>query len=454
MTPQILIFSSLILILGILMHHNYDPYYSHEYEHLTNVLSIQDLDLRISLQSLCSDQKCHLKALEILEKYPSSTQLLYRLYLMTYTMKDYEESWEIFKKLDKLLPGNRIIKDHLSNVQIKIKQELKESKNIERELFNNPNMIKTPMKIHNYIKLEDLIAIKQEIPPEFYDFIEKSQMEITENFQKLKKKKNFEFNLNQVKNLWGIQNGQVENIYSISHKATKKLIRQGIDFDIIYHDSEDKILKIMVNGERITRAGEIKHIIEDNLKVFERLESIILQKKEITLELIKELHLLFTSVARYTKDYVGNMQLIRRGKFKLVPNYLITEEDWILIFGKPSQVENLLQAFLDEIKLLRRRKVNPFIIAAYVHINFILIHPFDDGNGRVARALTSLILMENGLLPFNVYDAIKEKYSEVLNIALVKNDFNPLVNLIIEQQWNLLEFLENANYDNYIKEQK
>jgi fido (protein-threonine AMPylation protein) len=83
-----------------------------------------------------------------------------------------------------------------------------------------------------------------------------------------------------------------------------------------------------------------------------------------------------------------------------------------------------------------------------------LIHPFDDGNGRVARALTSLILMENGLLPFNVYDAIKEKYSEVLNIALVKNDFNPLVNLIIEQQWNLLEFLENANYDNYIKEQK
>jgi len=260
--------------------------------------------------------------------------------------------------------------------------------------------------------------------------------------------------LNQVKNLWGIQNGQVENIYSISHKATKKLIRQGIDFDIIYHDSEDKILKIMVNGERITRAGEIKHIIEDNLKVFERLESIILQKKEITLELIKELHLLFTSVARYTKDYVGNMQLIRRGKFKLVPNYLITEEDWILIFGKPSQVENLLQAFLDEIKLLRRRKVNPFIIAAYVHINFILIHPFDDGNGRVARALTSLILMENGLLPFNVYDAIKEKYSEVLNIALVKNDFNPLVNLIIEQQWNLLEFLENANYDNYIKEQK
>lgn len=434
------------------MYQNYDLYHPNEYEHLTNLFSIQNHDLSNLLQNLCSGPKCHLKALEILEKYPSSTHLLYKLYLMTYGMKDYEESWEILKKIDKMLPGNRIIKDRLSTIQIQIKQELLESTKIETELFNDPKLIKTPIKTNNYIKLEKLRAIKQETPPEFSNFIERSQIEITANFIKLKKKENFDFHLNQIKNMWGIQTGQVENIYSISHQATKKLIRRGIDFEIIYNDSEDKILKNMVNGERITRAVEIKHIIEDNLKVFERLENIILQKEEITLELIKELHLLFTSVARYTTDYLGNMELIRRGKFKLVPNYLITEDDWILIFAKPSQVENMLQTFLAEIKLLRSRKVNPFIIAAYVHINFILIHPFDDGNGRVARALTSIILMENGLFPFNVYDAIKEKYSELLDKALLENDFHPFVNFIIEQQWKLLEFLETADYDSYIKE--
>ena len=128
------------------------------------------------------------------------------------------------------------------------------------------------------------------------------------------------FRFNQIKNMWGIQTGQVENIYSISDQATKKLIRRGIDFEIIYHDSEDKILKNTINCERITRAGEIKHIIEDNLKVFEQLENIILPKEEITVQLIKEMHILFTSVARYTTDYLGNMELIRRGKFKLAPN--------------------------------------------------------------------------------------------------------------------------------------
>ncbi len=193
MTPQIFICSSLILVLGILAYHNYDPYNSKDYEHLINILPIQDFDLKIALESLCSDPKCHLKALELLEKYPKSTHILYRLYLMTYVMTDYEESLEILKKLNKLLPENKIIKELSSNTLIKIKEELVESRNIEKDLFSNSKMLKTPMKNNNFLILEGLRHIKQKIDLEFYNFIEKSKMQITENLCNLKMKKNFSF---------------------------------------------------------------------------------------------------------------------------------------------------------------------------------------------------------------------------------------------------------------------
>ena len=35
---------------------------------------------------------------------------------------------------------------------------------------------------------------------------------------------------------------------------------------------------------------------------------------------------------------------------------------------------------------------NIYIKAAIVHIWFVIIHPYDDGNGRIARAITDYIL--------------------------------------------------------------
>lgn len=37
-------------------------------------------------------------------------------------------------------------------------------------------------------------------------------------------------------------------------------------------------------------------------------------------------------------------------------------------------------------------KVDPVLKAAIAHLWFVTIHPFDDGNGRVARAITDLVL--------------------------------------------------------------
>ena len=40
---------------------------------------------------------------------------------------------------------------------------------------------------------------------------------------------------------------------------------------------------------------------------------------------------------------------------------------------------------------------DPFVLAAMAHLNLVMIHPFRDGNGRMARALQTLVLTHAGL---------------------------------------------------------
>jgi Fic family protein len=61
-------------------------------------------------------------------------------------------------------------------------------------------------------------------------------------------------------------------------------------------------------------------------------------------------------------------------------------------FTPPEHVQSELDEMLRINDGLADR--HPVIRAAWLHYTFVAIHPFDDGNGRVARALAVLILLQ------------------------------------------------------------
>jgi Fic family protein len=66
------------------------------------------------------------------------------------------------------------------------------------------------------------------------------------------------------------------------------------------------------------------------------------------------------------------------------------------------------------------RLLHPLLIIALCVVVFLEIHPFQDGNGRLSRALTTLLLLQAGYayVPFSSLESVIEQYKEAYYLAL------------------------------------
>ncbi len=97
-----------------------------------------------------------------------------------------------------------------------------------------------------------------------------------------------------------------------------------------------------------------------------------------------------------TPDGRRTKRTISIGNYKTVPNNVRTSTGEIYYFTPPGQVKPAMGNLIDWYRAKEREGEHPVIIAATFHYRFVRIHPFDDGNGRMARLLMNLILIKHG----------------------------------------------------------
>ena len=78
---------------------------------------------------------------------------------------------------------------------------------------------------------------------------------------------------------------------------------------------------------------------------------------------------------------------------------------------------------------------------------FLAIHPFREGNGRTAFILGDLILMQNDLLPLDIYDQRRhqEAYYAACEAGRLHKNYRPLADLIAEWEEDALGRWEETN---------
>jgi Fic family protein len=73
-------------------------------------------------------------------------------------------------------------------------------------------------------------------------------------------------------------------------------------------------------------------------------------------------------------------------------------------------------------------KLHPVEFAARVHKKFVFIHPFIDGNGRLARLLMNTVLIQNGYMLAVIPPILRAEYIQLLEKA--RSVDRPFINFI------------------------
>lgn len=98
-----------------------------------------------------------------------------------------------------------------------------------------------------------------------------------------------------------------------------------------------------------------------------------------------------------------------------------------------DEVPEQMQAFIAELNL-KRNVLHPVHLAAYAHRRLVDIHPFMDGNGRTARLLMNLILINTGYCVVSIPPVLRHEYISSLQKAQreIDPDDTAFVQLIAE----------------------
>lgn len=116
-----------------------------------------------------------------------------------------------------------------------------------------------------------------------------------------------------------------------------------------------------------------------------------------------------------------------RGKYKTHENRVVAFDEngreiaTIFETASPFDTPRLMRELIDWVRVSREEQsLHPLLVVALFVVIFLEIHPFEDGNGRLSRILTTLLLMQGGYayVPYSSLESIIEQNKQAYYVAL------------------------------------
>ena len=221
---------------------------------------------------------------------------------------------------------------------------------------------------------------------------------------------------------WAIETGLIERLYSFDRGVTQLLIERGIDAALIPHGDDQQ-------------PESVAAMIQDHQAAVESIFRFVRGERLLSTGYVKEMHALMTrnqawAEAADAQGRISRFELIR-GDYKRWPNNPLRADASIHEYCPPEHVA----AEMDQLVEFHRghENVAPEVEAAWLHHRFTQIHPFQDGNGRIARALATLVFVKAGWFPLVVRNEGRARYLDALERADA-GDLSELVKLFASLQ--------------------
>lgn len=247
-----------------------------------------------------------------------------------------------------------------------------------------------------------------------------------EQAQRLRSSGEFKTFMERLRREIAIETGIIERLYTLDRGITRLLIEQGINEALIPHGATDRPIRQVVS------------LIQDQEAAVEGLFDFVGGQRNLTTFYIRQLHQLLTQSQDSTEALVpATGKIIRvpliRGDWKQQPNNPMRLDGSIHEYCPPEQVVSEMDQLVEWHHQHQIQQIPPEVEAAWLHHRFTQIHPFQDGNGRVARCLASLVFIQAGWFPLVLTRDDRAAYISASEQA-DQGDLSPLINLFARSQ--------------------
>ena len=219
------------------------------------------------------------------------------------------------------------------------------------------------------------------------------------------------------------------NLQPLSEKDRERLARRFVvDFNynsnhiegntLTYGQTEILLLFGKVIGEADVR--DVQEMTASNVGLRMMSDEAMQKRKPLSQSFIRTLH---KTLLREDYTVYANLPggipasyVIHAGQYKTRPNSVITRYGDRFDYASPEETPGLMNDLVDWYNAAEQDgKLSPVELAALFHYRYIRIHPFEDGNGRIARLMMNYILARHGYPMVVVRSRKKNEYLEALH---------------------------------------
>ncbi len=183
------------------------------------------------------------------------------------------------------------------------------------------------------------------------------------------------------------------------------------------------------------RGGDVRRFFEAQLRAYHLVLDAVTNKMPVSEAWLRALHehicasqdtyKVLTSVGMQEHSFT-------KGQYKTTPNHVLKPDGTTFSYAPVDRTPPEMKRLLDELKAEPFESAHPIIQASYAHYCLVRIHPFPDGNGRLARALASLYLYRAASLPLLVFADQRDAYFDAL-LQADGGDHRPFIGFVLQR---------------------
>ncbi len=256
-----------------------------------------------------------------------------------------------------------------------------------------------------------------------------------------------------VKTLNAQKEGVTANLLAEAHEVVKRAT--AVDTGAIeglYETDRGFTFTVAVDAamwqaviERDKGAG-VRALIEAQVEAYEYVLNLATEETPISEAAIRKLHQI---VCRSQDEYMAYTEvgpqprLLPKGEYKTNPNHVKKADGSSHAYAPVDLVSDEMQRLCKELRSDSFTAAHPALQASYAHYAFVVIHPFTDGNGRVARALGSVFTYRAQSVPLLILSEQKWSYLNSLEAADGGN-YSPFVEFILDSTLASMQLVEES----------